>query len=53
MLWIVFGTILALALVMTIAAALGDTGVVEKAVLSGLAALLVIAAVRGRRRLVE
>ena len=53
MLWIVVGTILALALVITIAAALGDTGVVEKAVLAGLAALLVTAAVRGRRRLVK
>jgi hypothetical protein len=53
MLWIVVGTILAFALVITIAAALGDTGVVEKAVLAGLAALLVTAAVRGRRRLVK
>ena len=52
-LWLVLGAILAVALVITILLALGDTGAVEKAVLAGLATLLVVAAVRGRRLLAK
>ena len=52
-LWLVLGAILAVALVITIALALGDTGAVEKAALAGVAALLIVAAVRGRRLLAK